>query len=156
MTEPPTTNIQGKKFSSGSRVEKILQGVSFVVPSNWEAVEPDGEGIVLLSSKNSTALGWAFVSNQSEVGDVEKRLNEPVPFMHHVFNPSAKARRDKGIWKNSFEDAEDPSYVGLGVAFPLKEASNLLYFLVCDSAVSAHCEQAIDELLHTTQTNADG
>lgn len=148
---PPKMDMQGKKFSSGTKVDQVLPNVSFEVPSNWDAVEPDGEGIVVLGSKNSTAIGWAFVAIQSEVRDSEKLLNEPVPIMHHILNPSAQAWREGRVWRNTFEDAEDPNYLGWGLALPIKHTGNLFYFLVCDSVVKTHCEQAISQLLRTTQ-----
>ncbi len=51
-------NVKGKKFSAGERMEKVLPGVSFVVPEDWDAVQPEGEDIVLRGSKRVTALDW--------------------------------------------------------------------------------------------------
>ncbi|MBH0199819.1 MAG: hypothetical protein HP497_10445 [Nitrospira sp.] len=145
-------NVKGQKFSAGETIEQVLPGTSFSVPSGWNAVRPDGEEIVLLSSNTVSALGWAFVSSKAEERDWEKRLNEPMPFMHRLLKPSAKAIHGKGIWKNTFVDADDPNYVGWGVVLSSKAESNLIYVLECESIVKKHCEQAMERLIHSTRT----
>ena len=151
--EAPAINIKGNKFTAGERVEKVFPGVSFIVPPGWNAVQPEGEDIVLLGSNKVTALGYVFVSSTPEEQDWEKRLNEPIPFMHRLLNPSARATHDKNIWKNTFVDTEDPNYVGWGVVLVSKSETNVIYLLECDSFVKMHCEQTMEYLIHTTRTN---
>jgi len=67
--EPPPMNVEGEKFSSGATVDKIFPEISFAVPTDWEAVQPSGEKIILLASKKVTALGWAYTVSQSEESD---------------------------------------------------------------------------------------
>ena len=149
--EPPPMSVKGKKFSSGALVDKIFPEISFAVPTDWEAVQPSGEKIILLASKKVTALGWAYTVSQSEESDWEKRLNGPMPFMHRLFNPSGKVTREGVVLRNTFVDADDPNYLGWGVAVLSKGEYNLLFFLACDSHVISHCEQALEQLLRSTR-----
>ena len=150
--EPPPMNVKGEKFLSGTVVDKIFPEISFTIPADWEAVQPNGEKIILLASKKVTALGWAYTASQSEESGWRKRLNDPMPFMHRLFNPSGKVTRDGAVLRNTFVDADDPNYLGWGVAVLGKGEYNLLYFLTCDSHVISHCEQALDQLLRLTRT----
>ena len=149
--EPPPMNVKGEKFSSGVPVDKVFPGISFAVPYDWEAVQPDGEEIILLASKKVTALGWAVIASQSEELDWGKRLNGPMPFMHRLFNPSANSTREGAVWRNTFVDADDLNYIGWGLVVLGKGKFNLLYFLTCDSLVTIHCKQALEQLLHSTR-----
>src|SRR5713101_4610067 len=110
--EPPPMNVNGEKFSSGATVDKIFPGISFVVATDWEAVQPNGEKIILLASKKVTAMGWAYTASQSEESDWGKRLNDPMPFMHRLFNPSGKSTREGAVLRNTFVDADDPNFLG--------------------------------------------
>lgn len=149
--ESPPMNVNGEKFSSGATVDKIFPGISFTVPYDWEAAQPDGEEIILLASKKVTALGWASIASQSEESDWGKKLNGPMPFMHRLFNPSGKSTREVAVLRNTFVDADDPNFLGWGVVMLGKREYNLLYFLACDSLVTSHCEKAMEQLLRSTR-----
>jgi len=149
--EPPALNVKGKKFAAGERIEKVVPGVSFVVPSDWGAVRPEKEEVVLLGSKKVTGLGWVVVMPPSKDQDWEQRLNEPMPFMHRLLNPSAKATREKGIWKNTFVDADDPNLIGWGTVLSNGSDKHLIYVIECDFQVKMYCEQAMEQLIQSTR-----
>jgi hypothetical protein len=74
-----------------------------------------------------------------------------MPFMHLLFNPSGKSTREGAVLRNTFVDADDPNLLGWGMVMLGKGEFNLLYFLACESPVTSHCEQALEQLLRSTR-----
>jgi hypothetical protein len=104
-----------------------------------------------LPSKKVSALGWATAGPKSRESDWGKRLNEPMPFMHRLLNPSGKAIRNDEMWSNTFIGNDDPNYLGWAAVLSGKQHSSLLYLLMCDALVRTHCEKAMDQLIHSTR-----
>jgi hypothetical protein len=69
--------LPGKEYTAGTRVLNTYQGVSFIIPRDWQGAMPPDQNILLMSSERKAGIGIAIYLSELSQQDVIQYLKQP-------------------------------------------------------------------------------
>jgi len=143
---------QGGEYTSGTKVESSMAGLSFTIPEGWQGQWPTGSEMFVLGSTQLQAYIFVYVDQMTETA-IPQEMNQVIPLDSGIaLAPTTKPQKKGNTWQADYKVNGSPRPMSAHIQTRLGEHGvGAAFMAVSDLNTKQAVKQVVANLVMQSQ-----